>query len=81
MICAIIKENITFQKYPALHELETRHGVDLGPAYKTKDSVKNFTHYIAEAQRHNFMEALSSAYFCCFLMDQLLLVGLRMNWL
>ena len=41
------QENVAFRKYPALHELETCHGVDLGPAYKMKDSVKNFTHYIA----------------------------------
>ena len=30
-ICFVMaKENMAFQKYPALHELETRHGVDLG---------------------------------------------------
>jgi len=40
---------MAFRKYPALHELEICHGVDLGPAYKTKDSAKNFVHYIAEA--------------------------------
>ena len=66
-ICYVMtKENV---KYPALHELETRHGVDLGPAYKTKDLAKNFTHYIVEAQHHNFMEALSLAPFCSFHMD------------
>ena len=69
-ICYVMtKENMAFRKYPALHELETHHGVDLGPAYKTKDSAKNFTHYIAEAQRHNLMEALSLVPFCSFLMD------------
>ena len=69
-ICYVTtKENMAFRKYPALHELETHHGVDFGPAYKTKDSAKNFTHYIAEAQRHNFMEALSLVPFCSFLMD------------
>ena len=41
-ICYVMtKENMAFRKFPALHELETRHGVDLGPAYKTKDSAKN----------------------------------------
>lgn len=40
---------MAFRKYPALHELEICHGVELGPAYKTKDSAKNFVHYIAEA--------------------------------
>ena len=46
-ICYVMtKENIAFRKYAALHELETHHGVDLGPAYKTKDSAKNFTHSV-----------------------------------
>ena len=43
------KENMAFRKYPALHELEICHGVDLSPAYKTNILAKNFTHYIAEA--------------------------------
>lgn len=63
------KENMAFRKYPALHELEICHGVDLGPAYRTKDSAKNFTHYITEAQRHTFMEDLTSVHFFSFLMD------------
>ena len=30
-ICYIIaKENMAFRKYPAIHELESRHGVELG---------------------------------------------------
>ena len=77
-ICYVMtKENMAFRKYPALHELEIRHGVDLGPAYRTKDSAKNFTHYIAEAQRHTFVEDLSSVHFFSFLMDGS--VRLRMN--
>ena len=69
-ICYVMtKENMAFRKYPALHELEIHHGVDLGPAYRTKYSAKNFTHYIAEAQRHTFIEDLSSVHFFSFLMD------------
>ena len=50
-ICYVMaKEGLAFQKYPALHELEAQHGVDLGFAYKTKDSAKTFTHFIAESQ-------------------------------
>ena len=45
----------TFAKYPAPHELEVRHGVDLGQAYKTKDSAKAFNHYIAEGQRQELL--------------------------
>ena len=43
------KEHIPFLKYPAIHELEERHGVDLGAAYKNRDSARNFIHYIAES--------------------------------
>ena len=42
---------MAFLKYPAILELEERHGVDVGFAYRTKDSAKIFTHYIAESQR------------------------------
>ena len=69
-ICFVVtKENMAFRKYPALYELEICHGIDLGPAYRTKDSPKNFTHYIAEAQRHTFMEESSSVRFFSFLID------------
>ena len=69
-ICFVMaKENMAFRKYPALHELEVRHGVDLGDSYKTKDSAKVFTFYVAETQCHNFLHSLSSAHFFSFLMD------------
>ena len=42
-----------FAKYPAFHELEVRHGVDLGQVYKIKDSAK-VLHYIAAGhQKHS----------------------------
>ena len=59
---------MAFRKYPALHELEVRHGVDFGESYKTKHSAKIFTHYIAESQRQGF-HSLSTAHFFSFLMD------------
>ena len=45
---------MVFHKYPAIHELESRHGVELGQTYATKDSAKTFTHFIAESQRSAF---------------------------
>lgn len=43
-ICYVLgKECLPFAKYPALHELELRHGVDLGQAYKTKDSANSYS--------------------------------------
>lgn len=70
-ICYVIaKESMAFKKYPALYALGLRHDVDLGQAYKTKDSAKLFTHYIAESQRQNFISSLSaSSRFFSFLMD------------
>ena len=69
-ICYIMaKESVGFRKYPALHELEERHGVDLGFAYKTAVSAQTFTHYIAESQRQSFLESFSASNFYSFLMD------------
>ena len=40
-ICYMLaKENLPFCKYPAIHELESCHGGDLGQSYATKDSAK-----------------------------------------
>ena len=65
------KESLPFTKYHALLDLESRHGVDLGPAYHTPDSAKTFTSYIAKSQRQTFTNTLSSNGICffSFLMD------------
>ena len=63
------KEGIAFEKYPSLCELETKHEVDVGHAYKTAPSAKTFTHYIAEHQRQQFLQFLSQNKFYSFLMD------------
>ena len=69
-ICYVMaKEGLSFRKYTALHELEERHGVDLGFAYKTDVSAQNFIHYIAESQRQSFLEGFSNSNFYSFLMD------------
>ena len=69
-ICfTLAKVNLAFCKYPAIHELEIRHGVDLGLSYATKDSAKSFTHYIAVSQRSAFKNALSALHFYSILMD------------
>ena len=69
MCYLMAKEGIAFEKYVALYELEARHDVDLGSAYKTAPSAKLFTHYIAESQRRQFFRSLSETKFCSFLMD------------
>ena len=65
----LAKETLAFRKYSAIHELESRHGVDMGQSYATKDSAKSFTHYIAESQHSAFLGSLSTAHFYSFLMD------------
>ena len=60
------KECLAFAKYPALHELKVRHGVDLRQAYKTKDPAKVFSNYIAEGQHQELLESLSSSRFYNF---------------
>ena len=68
-ICYVMaKKSLVFRKYQALHQLEECHGVDLGCVYKTRESAKTFTHYIAESQRRNFVNNFTSS-FSSFLMD------------
>jgi len=70
-ICYLLaKEHIPFTKYPAIHNLEERHGVDLGYNYQNRDSASNFVHYIAESQRKSIYARLSdSTNFYSILMD------------
>ena len=57
-VCYVMaREGMSFSKYSTLLELESRHGVDLGPAYGNDVSAKSFTHYIAENQRQKFQNA------------------------
>ena len=55
----LAKEHIPFSKYSVIHELEEKHGVDLGSTYKNRDAPRNFLHY----------HMLSSEHFYSILMD------------
>jgi len=72
-VCYVMaKESLPFTKYPALVELENRPGVNLGQLYRTADSNKAFTLYIAESLRQGFLDKLSSSTglkFFSFLID------------
>ena len=69
-ICYVMaKEGMAFSKYPALYNLESRHKVDLGVAYKNDVSAKSLTHYLAQSQRDNFVRSLSKSHHFSFLMD------------
>ena len=63
------KENIPFSKYPSCLELEDRHDVDMGPTYRTSDSAKSFTSFIATCQRNDFLGKLKCCHFYSILMD------------
>ena len=56
----LAKEHIPFTKYPAILDLEERHGVDLYSTYKNSDSASNFSHFIAESQRQCLYATLIS---------------------
>ena len=63
------KEGLAFETYAAICELEERHDVDIGTAYKTAPSANQFTHFIAQRQRNQFLEDLTGKKFYSFLMD------------
>ena len=63
------KESISFAKYPAIVELESRHGVNLGPAYRTPDSAKAFTGYIAASFHQRFLDKSAGPSIFSFLID------------
>ena len=65
----LAREGVAFHKYPASHCLAERQGVRLGSSYKRSESAKQFTYYIAEAQRSMFLQSLLQVNFFSFLMD------------
>ena len=54
----VAREKLSFSKYPAICELETKHGVDLGTNYRTQTAGSSFIHYSAEAIREELAENL-----------------------
>lgn len=65
----VATEHLAFLKYPKICELEERHGVNLGSAYRHENAGKEFVHYIAETRRQNVFTTLSKAKFFSLLMD------------
>ena len=62
-------EQLAFAKYPKLCELEERHGVSVGTAYRNENACKEFVHYMAESSRQNLSSKISAATFFSLLMD------------
>ena len=65
----VASEQLPFTKYPAICELEERHGVNLGAAYVNNNACKEFTHYIAESKRQALITTISNAPFFSLLID------------
>ena len=55
-------QRLAFTNYPALCQLEAKHGVDVGTAYCNQNAGKTFCHFIAESRRQ-LVENLSNAHF------------------
>ena len=65
----VASEQLAFNKYPRICELEQRHGVNLGAAYVNNNACKDFMHYIAESNRQTLITTISNAQFFSLLMD------------
>ena len=61
----LAKEGLPFKKYPKKLELESRHEVDVGLAYRSHTSAQ---HYIAQSQRDTFLRSFSEKRFFSVLM-------------
>ena len=65
----VATEQLAFQKYPRICELEARHGVNLGSSYLHENAGKEFVHYIAESGRQDMLSKIAKAKFFSLLMD------------
>ncbi len=65
----IAKEVIPFTKYPAIMELEKRHGVSLGSAYTTEHKCREFTVLIGECTRDKVLDSVRQSHYLAVLID------------
>ncbi len=64
----IATQQLAFTNYPALCELEKKHGVNVGVSYLNQNAGKTFCHFIAESKRVELREKnFQNRYFCLFL--------------
>ena len=67
-------------KYAPIHDLLECQGTNLVWSYKTHDSAKVFSHYIAEAQRQPSYVVLSISLLAFFWMDPLIVATLNKRY-
>lgn len=65
----VATQHLAFVNYPALCQLESKHGVEIGTAYRNENAGKTFCHFIAEPRRDHLKEILSKSQFFSLLMD------------
>ena len=65
----ISTQKLAFTNYPALCQLEEKHGVAVGSAYRNQNAGKSFCHFIAESKRECLTQKLAKAQFFSILMD------------
>ncbi|XP_032997999.1 zinc finger protein 862-like [Lacerta agilis] len=65
----IVKENYSFDDFPALCALQKKNGLIVGETYRNDKAAKQFAHYIAESLRLELKYKLSKANFFGILAD------------
>ena len=65
----VAKEELPLSKYPQLLNLEEKHGVDLGKAYRSDKSCNMFIAHIGEELARKLGEKLSTANFFSVVTD------------
>ena len=65
----VAKQRLAFANYPALCQLESKNGVEIGTTYHNEIAGKTVCHFIAESMRDHLKEILSKAHFFSVLMD------------
>ena len=65
----VATQKLAFTQYPALCELEVRHGVKLGTSYVNQNAGKTFCHFIAQSRRERIYLVL--AFFLFLWMERL----------
>ena len=62
-------EQIVYQTYPKICELQIKHGVNLGSSYLNENAAKEFVQYIAESKCQSILLSVQKAAFFSVLMD------------
>ena len=65
----IAKENLAFQKYASLCDLQAKNQVDLGPNYRNPKACKTFVSAIADTEWNEIRNELQGARFFSVLAD------------